>query len=153
VVALSSPEQQSGDLGVVIDNRAILGHFSPFNFSSPDVRTRTYGATVTPNTSWHYPTGTHFDVWASGPFLDGFTGSDRIVMAMAGNHVWFWLGNVRGQPALVEQLSATTYLAFGGGGVSAGGRISLIDRGFLRWLRRLLRHEVGNGIAGGRLSL
>jgi hypothetical protein len=80
-----------------------------------EVRTRTYGATVTPNTSWHYPDNTHFDVWARGPFLVGFTSSDRIVMAMAEDHIWFWLGSLRGQPALVEQLSPTTYVAFGGG--------------------------------------
>jgi hypothetical protein len=67
-----------------------------------------------PNTSWHDPTNTHFDVWARGPFIDGFNSSDRIVMAVA-DHITFWLGNLRGQPALVEQLSATTYVAFGGG--------------------------------------
>lgn len=79
-----------------------------------EARTRTYGATVTPNTSWHYPDNTHFDVWARGPFLAGFTSSDRIVMAVT-DRITFFLGNLRGQPALVEQLSATTYVAFGGG--------------------------------------
>ena len=39
-------------------------------------------------------------------------------MAVAEDHVWFWLGYMRGQPALVEQLSATTYFAFGGAGAS-----------------------------------
>jgi hypothetical protein len=68
---------------------------------------------VVPNTSWHDPANTYFDVWARGPFLDGFTSSDRIVMAVA-DRITFSLGNLRGQPALVEQLSATTYVAFGG---------------------------------------
>jgi hypothetical protein len=78
-----------------------------------EARMRTYEATVMPNTSWHDPSNTHFDVWARGPFLAGFTSSDRIVMAEA-DRITFWLGNLRGQPALVEQLSATTYVAFGG---------------------------------------
>jgi hypothetical protein len=79
-----------------------------------DARTRAYEATVTPNVSWHDPTNTHFDVWASGPFLDAFKSSDRIVMVVAGDRVTFSLSNFRGQPALVEPLSATSYVAFGG---------------------------------------
>ena len=88
-----------------------------------EARTRTYGATVTPNTSWHYPANSniHFDVWARGPFLDGFTSSDRIVMAVA-DRITFWLGNLRGQPALVERLSANTYVAFGGGASASVGQ-------------------------------
>ena len=80
-----------------------------------EARTRTYGATLTPNS--FYPANTYLDVWVSGPsFLEDFNSAERFVITVAGDYVAFGLGAGNGYPAFVEQLSATTYVAIGGAG-------------------------------------
>ena len=80
----------------------------------PALRTRIYETAVRrleppPSTS------TYFEVSIAGPaFLAGFTTAERFVGAIAGNDIRFWVGSEDGQPAFVEQLSETEYLAIGG---------------------------------------
>jgi hypothetical protein len=79
-----------------------------------ELRTRTHTATVTFNSVWQLAT-LNFDVWISGPeFLEGFDSSERFGVELTDDEARFWLGDSHGQPAFVEQLSATTYLAIGG---------------------------------------
>ena len=76
-----------------------------------DARVRSYSASVTPHPS---SPATYFEVRLSGaPFLEAFSREERAVIAVAGAEVALWFG-AEGQPALVEQLSPTSYLAFGG---------------------------------------
>ena len=81
-----------------------------------EVRTRTYGATLTASTFGLYPANTYLGVWVSGPpFLKDFNSAERFAVTVAGDYVAFWLGGAgNGYPAFVEQLDATTFVAVGG---------------------------------------
>jgi len=71
-----------------------------------DVRTRTYAATISPGSN---PNA--FVLTASGgPFLDHLAGFG---IGVAGNALGLWLHGGH-DPSIVEQLGATTYLAFSG---------------------------------------
>ena len=84
-----------------------------------ELRTRTYGATWILNSYWHTP-GTYYDIWISGPtFLQDFNSSERFYAAVTGDDANFGLGSLQGQPAFVEQLSASTYFAIGGSAEAA----------------------------------
>ena len=79
-----------------------------------ELRTRTYGATWTLNLSWH-AAADYYDIRINGPtFLQGFNSSERFYVAVTGDDASFALGSVLGQPAFVEQLSPTDYLAIRG---------------------------------------
>ena len=78
------------------------------------LRRRTYGATVALNPYWQ-PGTLHFDVSITGPtFLVGFDSSERFYATVADDLARFGLGSAQGQPAFVEQLSPTAYVAIGG---------------------------------------
>ena len=80
----------------------------------PELTTRTYTAMLTVNPYWHSPR-TYYDVWVSGPtFLADFNSSERFYASDAADEASFGLGSLQGQPAFVEQLSATEYFAIGG---------------------------------------
>jgi hypothetical protein len=84
-----------------------------------ELRTRSYWATWTVNPYWHTP-GTYYDIWISGPtFLQGFNSSERFYVSVTDDDANFGLGSLQGQPAFVEQLSATTYFAIGGSAEAA----------------------------------
>ena len=75
----------------------------------PDARTRTYAASARSIPEY---SGTYFDVTLSGAsLLDAFDRSERASMAVAGDYVALWFGGDE-QPALVERLSTTSYVAF-----------------------------------------
>jgi hypothetical protein len=79
-----------------------------------ELRTRTYGATWTLDPSWH-AAADYYDIRISGPtFLQGFNSSERFYVAVTDDDASFRLGSVLGQPAFVEQLSPTEYLAIRG---------------------------------------
>lgn len=101
-----------------------------------EARTRTYGATSTPNPFGRHPVNTYLDVWVSGPtFLKDFNSSERFVITVAGDYVAFWLGDQQGQPGFVEQLSATTYVAVGGAAsASVGASASSITTPFAGYI-------------------
>jgi hypothetical protein len=94
-----------------------------------EARTRTYQARVTPNGA--VPTS-YFDVWLSGAtFFDGFDRSERFAILVAGRDVEFWVGDRQTQPAFVEELTARTYVAIGGGAsATVGGSPSSIVASF-----------------------
>lgn len=84
-----------------------------------ELRTRTYRATLTVNPYWH-AAATYYDIWISGPtFLHGFNSSERFYVGVTDDDASFGLGSVNGQPAFVEQLSPTAYLAIGGSASAA----------------------------------
>lgn len=73
------------------------------------VRTRAYAAIVTPS-RW---LPTYFEVLLAGaPLLGRYEMAERSSIAVAGNYVALQFGGGE-QPALVEQLSPTSYVAFG----------------------------------------
>jgi hypothetical protein len=74
-----------------------------------EVRTRTFGATITPRPA--SPVNTAFDVTANGAsFLPTFSGFS---IGVAGDSLAFWLHGGH-DPPLVEQLAMNTYLAYSG---------------------------------------
>jgi hypothetical protein len=81
-----------------------------------DVRTRTYGATITPSHPATIPTAnTNFQVALSGASFLPSQGSFPI--GVAGDFVTFWFAD----PALVEVIAPNTQLElYGGGGASVG---------------------------------
>ena len=84
-----------------------------------ELRTRTYGATWTVNPYWHAPE-TYYDIWISGPtFLQGFDSQERFYVGVSDDDASFGVGSRQGQPAFVEQLSATAYFAIGGSAEAA----------------------------------
>jgi hypothetical protein len=92
-----------------------------------ELRTRSYEATLTVNPYWHTP-GTYYDVWISGPtFLQGFDSQERFYAAVTDDDVNFGLGSLQGQPAFVEQLSATAYFAIGGAAAALASSASSFD--------------------------
>ncbi len=93
-----------------------------------EARTRTYTAFVMPHP---WSPATYFDVTLGGaPFLDAFDRRERSSIAVAGEHVALWFGGER-QPALVERLSPTTYVAFGAtASTSAGATASSLAAPF-----------------------
>ena len=105
----------------------------------PALRTRIYETAVRrleppPSTS------TYFEVSIAGPtFLAGFTTAERFVGAIAGNDIRFWVGSEGGQPAFVEQLSETEYLAIGGASlvtVDSATSFAAPLEGYVEYLRR-----------------
>ena len=83
------------------------------------LRTRTYTATWTVNPYWH-AAETYYDIWISGPtFLQGFDSQERFYVGVTDDDASFRLGSLQGQPAFVEQLSATAYFAIGGSAAAA----------------------------------
>jgi len=78
----------------------------------PEVRTRSYEATVTPIPKSRYPDNTYFELTVGGaPF---FTNYKTVPLHVAGDYFAVELGDFHGQPGLVEQVAETTYLAFSG---------------------------------------
>jgi len=76
-----------------------------------EVRTRTYKATITPDSKQGVPANTGYTATVSGAtFVDGL---DHFVIGVAGDHVAFWLFGGH-NPALVEQVAPSTYVAFSG---------------------------------------
>ena len=79
----------------------------------PEVRTRSYAATVVPGSS-----STDFVLAAKGAsFLNGLMGFG---IGVAGNSLGLWLHGGH-DPTLVEQLAPNTYLAFSGMGAASVG--------------------------------
>ena len=81
-----------------------------------EVRTRTYGATITPSHPTNIPTAnTNFQVALSGAsFLPS---QDSFPVGVAGDFVTFWFSD----PAVVEVIAPSTQLElYGAGGASAG---------------------------------
>jgi hypothetical protein len=94
----------------------------------PEVRTRSYAATIAPGAS-----ATRFVLTTTGaPFLDNFTGFD---IGVAGNSLGLWLHGGH-DPTLVEQLAPNTYLAFSGVGAASVGSstVSTISTAFDGWI-------------------
>ena len=88
-----------------------------------EVRTRTYAATITPQSRPDLPANAGFDVTLSGAtFLDGL---DSFGIGVAGDHLGFWLHGGH-DPSFVEQVTADTYLAFSG---NAAASVRGIGRG------------------------
>ena len=97
-----------------------------------EVRTRAYAAVVTPS-GW---LPTYFEVRLAGaPLLGRYDLSERSSIAVAGEYIALWLGGE--QPALVEQLSPTSYVAFGAtASASASGSpvsIATSFKGFIEY--------------------
>lgn len=94
----------------------------------PEVRTRSYAATVTPGSS-----ATGFVLAATGAsFLNGLTGFG---IGVAGDSLGLWLHGGH-DPALVEQLAPNTYLAFSGVAAASVGSspVSTISTAFDGWI-------------------
>ena len=98
-----------------------------------EVRTRTYAATITPQSRPDLPANAGFDVTLSGAtFLDRL---DRFGIGVAGDVLGFWLHGGH-DPSFVEQVEAGTYLAFSGSAaasVPASG-VSTISASFEGWI-------------------
>jgi hypothetical protein len=74
-----------------------------------EVRTRSYAATIAPSS---YRPNTAFSVtFDKTPFLEDYK---FLTINVAGNDALFWLGNLEGDPGLVERVAANTYFAFDG---------------------------------------
>jgi len=94
----------------------------------PEVRTRSYPATVVPASG-----PTSFVLAATGAsFLNRLTGFD---IGVAGNSLGLWLHGGH-DPALVEQLAPNTYLAFSGVGAASVGSstLSTLSTAFDGWI-------------------
>ena len=85
-------------------------------------------------------------------FYDGFNSSERFYVGVADDDASFGLGSVQGQPAFVEQLSPTAYLAIGGSASASLLFAGLVVRRFA-WMGtvRILRHDIAGGCASARL--
>lgn len=78
-----------------------------------EARSRTYRAAIVPNGA---SPATYFDVSVyDARFMPGFDSSERFAIVVAGDYVSIWMGDRQTRPAFVEQLAASTYVAFGGG--------------------------------------
>jgi hypothetical protein len=94
----------------------------------PEVRTRSYAATIVPGAS-----ATRFALTATGaPFLDNLTGFD---IGVAGQSLGLWLHGGH-DPTLVERLAPNTYLAYSGVGAASvdSSTISTISTAFDGWI-------------------
>ena len=79
-----------------------------------ELRTRTYSASLTLSTYSRFGE-TNFEIVIGGPkFLEGFDSRERFSFEVDHDRGTFHLGSASGQPAFVEQLSATAYFAIGG---------------------------------------
>ena len=121
-----------------------------------ELRTRTYPA------SWLLRTyskfgETNFDILIGGPkFLEGFDSAERFSFEVDHDLGTFRLGTASGQPAFVEQLSATAYFAMGGVAHAPVGAppssMSSIDASY-EGLHRVLRDDVAGCVSGGRVPV
>jgi hypothetical protein len=93
-----------------------------------DLRTRTYPARVTLSTYSKFGE-TNFEILVGGTrFLEGFDSQERFSFEVDHDLGIFHLGSLSGQPAFVEQLSATAYFAIGGvAHASVGPQFSLMS--------------------------
>ena len=119
-----------------------------------DLRARVYEAALAHSPYNSNLSAAYFDVFMTGPrFLEGFDSSERFGFLLAGELALFWVGSLKGQPAFVERLSDTSYLAIGGtasAAVAPSARsIAAPMEGYIEYLR----DAVANGRAGGRRSL
>lgn len=79
-----------------------------------ELRSRTFPATVTLST-YSRSGESNFEIVIGGPrFLEGFDSKERFSLEVDHDFGIFHLGSASGQPAFVEQLSATAYFAIGG---------------------------------------
>ena len=86
-----------------------------------EVRTRSYAATIAPSS---YRPNTAFSVtFDKTPFLEDYK---SFTINVAGNDALFWLGNLHGDPGLVERVAANTYFAFDGTAAATVTDVSLI---------------------------
>lgn len=99
----------------------------------PDsLRTRTYEATITGANPTN-PADTSFQLTVRGaPLLEKFTG---FTIGVAGDSLGFWLHGGH-DPTLVEQLAASTYLAYSGWAEATVGTsaVSTISTPFAGWI-------------------
>ena len=92
-----------------------------------EVRTRTYAATITPGSGTTIPANLHLDGVVTGaPFLERYS---DFAVHVAGDYVAIpYLGDLHGDPGLVEQIDTNTYLAFeGSAAASVGPAASVIS--------------------------
>ena len=114
-----------------------------------ELRTRTYGATWTLNPYWH-AAATYYDIGISGPaFLEGFNSSERFYVGVTDDDASFGLGSLQGQPAFVEQLSATAYFAIGGSAEAALSPSASSFAASMDGYVEVLRHEITGGCSSG----
>jgi hypothetical protein len=99
-----------------------------------DVRTRTYAVTVTSSPSAIYPPNTLFKVtFDSGALLEGLAWRDSFYLNVDGRYISWVLGDLHGQPGVVEQIGRGQTIAFGGsgGGTVTGSTIAFSFDGFI----------------------
>ena len=96
-----------------------------------ELRTRTYGATITPSQPGN-PLHTSLNNTISGaPFLGSFR---SFGIGVAGHYLGFWLDGGH-DPPLVEQVAQNSYLAFSGvAAASVGTSASAITTSFDGWI-------------------
>ena len=118
-----------------------------------ELRTRSYGATWTVNPYWHAPE-TYYDIWISGPtFLQGFDSQERFYVGVTEDDASFGVGSLTGQPAFVEQLSATAYFAIGGSAEAALPSSASSFTASMDGYVEYLRHEITGGCSSRRLPV
>lgn len=107
-----------------------------------EMRTRTYGATITAASSPSTPVNTAFEVTVGGaPFLGSLSGFE---IGVAGDHVGFWLHGGH-DPALVERVADSAYLAFSGvASASVTASTATITTSFDGWIEYcVMKSEMG----------
>ena len=87
-----------------------------------EARTRTYAATIAPESKPNVPANSSFSVTVSGaPLLANF---DKFSIGVAGDYLGFWLDGGH-NPALIEQLAPNTFYAISGVASASVGRSSV----------------------------
>jgi len=77
-----------------------------------ELQTRAYDAKVSTMASSNGPANTHFSVTVSGASLHGRY--DGLMLGTTGDYVSGWVGDLHGDPGVLEQIAPTTYLGFEG---------------------------------------
>lgn len=125
LAAVEAPTNIAGDYELTLTADAACTDLPP------EVRTRTYAATVSPRSSAYHPAGTLFDVMTPGT-PTAFGDIYGITLGVIGRDIGFGLYGDH-NPFLVELIAPTTYLAFSGSApaVSLGpGAVSAITTSF-----------------------
>jgi hypothetical protein len=109
-----------------------------------EARTRTYAATIAPESKPNVPANSSFSVTVSGaPLLANF---DRFSIGVAGDYLGFWLDGGH-NASLIEQLAPNTYYAISGAASASVGRssVSTISTSFDGWIEHCeLKSAVGS---------
>ena len=86
-----------------------------------EARSRTYPANIVANATQPTSANTNFHFIPSGASLVSGLGWEGLWFYVAGNYLEMSIGDLHGQPGLVERMGANTYFGFGGWGTTELG--------------------------------